>query len=108
MSSWTVKLSMQAHEDYLKLDGSQKSQVMRAIYKTAQNPLPRQEGGYGVRLGNKSGTNLTDCLKIKLKKAGIRIVYTLKRTELGMVIIIIGVRADLDVYKEAARRLGRT
>ena len=105
MSSWKVKFEKQARQDYQSLDGSQKSQVLQAIYKTAQNPLPQREGGYGVELGHKNGTNLAGCLKIKLKKAGIRIVYTLERTEQGMTIVVIGMRKDEEVYREAARRL---
>ena len=107
MSSWRIKFEQLARQDYERLDGSQKPQVLQAIYKTAQNPLPKREGGFGVELGNKDGTNLAGCLKIKLKKAGIRIIYTLERTEQGMTIIIIGMRKDDEVYKEAAQRLGK-
>ena len=107
MSSWKVKFEKRARQDYFNLDGSQRNQVMRAIYKTAQNPLPKREGGYGTELGNKNGNDLTGCLKIKLKKAGIRIIYKLERTAQGMTVVIIGMREDDNVYKEAARRLGR-
>ena len=107
MSSWKVTFEKSARQDYAELDGSQKSQVLKAIYKTAQNPLPQREGGYGVELGNKNGINLTGCLKIKLKKIGIRIVYKLERTEQGMIIVVIGMRKDEEVYREAARRLER-
>ncbi len=107
MSSWIVKYEDEAINDLQKLDGSIVNQVTRAIHKVSQNPLPQREGGYGAPLGNKNGIDLTGCLKIKLKKAGIRVVYTLERTETSMNIIIIGMRADLSVYKEAARRLGR-
>ncbi len=88
------------------LDGSVRAQVLSAVRKVSKNPLPKREGGYGTELGNKYGIDLTGCLKVKLKKAGIRIVYKLERTELGMRIIIVGMRADMVVYREAARRLG--
>ena len=104
---WTVILTKKATADLTALDGSVQWQVVKAIQKTAQNPLPTREGGYGVELGNKNGTDLTGCLKIKLKKAGIRVVYMLERTEQGMKIVVIGMRDDDEVYKEAARRLGR-
>ena len=64
-----------------KLDGSQKKLVVLAIRKVSQNPLPSTEGGYGKPLGNKSSNNLTSFLKIKLLKAGLRIVYGLERSE---------------------------
>ena len=107
MSSWTIHYKKEVAGDFKQLDGSTYLQVVNAIQKTARNPLPRREGGYGTELGNQNGIDLTGCLKIKLKKAGIRVVYTLKRTEQGMEVIIIGLRADKKVYKEAARRLGR-
>ena len=103
---WNVILTKKATADLETLDGSVQWQVVKAIQKTAQNPLPTREGGYGVELGNKNGTDLTGCLKIKLKKAGIRVVYTLERTKQGMKVIVIGMRDDDEVYKEAARRLG--
>ena len=80
---------------------------MSALSKVSQNLLPKREGGYGVELGNKNGLDLTGCLKIKLKKYGIRIIYTLERNKQNMNIIVIGMRADLAVYKDAAQRLVR-
>ena len=50
---------------------------------------------------------LSDCLKIKLKAAGIRIIYKLERTEETMLVIVIGLRADNEAYRTAEKRLGR-
>jgi mRNA interferase RelE/StbE len=96
----------EALDDIARLDGSQKREAEKAIFKVSQNPLPQREGGYGVELGNKAGLNLSGCLKIRLKKAGIRVVYQLKREKGRMVIVIIGMRAELEVYREAVKRLG--
>ena len=63
------------------------------------------EGGYGKILGNKNKTNLSGFLKIKLRGAGLRIVYQLRRTETSMMIIVIGVRADEEVYELAQKRV---
>ena len=79
--------------------------MLKGISKVAKNPLPTDEGGYGKPLDNKHGINLSGLLKIKLLKLGIRIVYDLKRDEKGMRIIIIGVRADYDVYELAEKRI---
>jgi mRNA interferase RelE/StbE len=103
---WRVEYKKKAWEDFQELDASQKDQVAKAIRKVKTNPLPQREGGYGVELGNKAGLNLSGCLKIKLKKAGIRVVYQLKREKGRMVIVIIGMRAELEVYREAVKRLG--
>lgn len=107
MSEWHVLYTEEAKADLKHLNGSIKSQVVKAIRKVSQNPLPHQEGGYGVALGNRNGIDLSGCCKIKLKKIGIRVVYELKRTEQGMEIVIVGARADNEVYEETFRRLGR-
>ena len=59
---------------------------------------------HGKPLGNKSGRNLTGLLKIKLKDAGLRVVYKLIQTETEMIIVVIGARADEEVYDIASKR----
>ena len=80
-------LEDEAKEDMRSLDGSQRVEVFRSIKKVSQNPMPYNEGGYGKPLGNKKGSELAGCLKIKLRRLGIRIVYILHRTECGMEIL---------------------
>jgi mRNA interferase RelE/StbE len=67
--------------------------------------LPYTENGYGKPLGNKSETNLSGFLKIKLKSSGLRIVYKLQRIENTMLIIVIGARADEEVYDIVHKRV---
>ena len=43
-------------------------------------------------------------MKIKLRDAGIRIVYKLIRTETEMLVVVIGARADNEVYEIAQKR----
>lgn len=87
-----------------KLDHSIQLQVLKGIRKVSQNPLPIEEGGYGKPLGNKSGINLTNLLKIKFRDLGIRVVYKVERVNEVMKIIVISARTDEQVYKEAAKR----
>lgn len=94
-----------AIEDYKYLDGSQRKIVDKAINKIMLNPLPNTEGGYGKPLRNQNSSELAGLLKIKIKNAGIRIVYKLIRQDDVILIIIIGARADSEVYKEAEKRL---
>ena len=107
MIEWKTIYLPEARDDLRKLDGSTRLLVRKAIRKVLQNPLPQSEGGYGVPLGNKYGNRLVNCLKIKLLRVGIRIVYRIRRTEQGMEIIVIGARADERVYQEAEERLRR-
>lgn len=104
---WKVSYMESAVKDLDKLDNSQRKQVLKGIEKVRKNPLSVYEGGYGKPLGNKRGTNLTNLFKIKLKSAGIRIVYQLIKTDEIMEIVIISMRADELVYEEAAKRLNR-
>lgn len=102
---WKVIFSDEAMDDIRSLDGSQREEVFRSIKKVSQNPLPCTEGGYGKPLGNKNGSNLTGCFKIKLRRLGIRVVYLLRRTERGMEILVVGLRSDAEVYEAASKRI---
>ena len=106
-SGWEIIYSPDAFSDLAGLSGGVQSRVIDAIARVSRNPLPQREGGYGVELGKKNGVDLSGLLKIKLKKSGVRVVYKLKRDEKGMRIIVIGMRADNEVYREAAKRDGR-
>lgn len=105
--SWKVDYLPEALKDLQSLAGNQQILVQKAIKKVSQNPLPMEEGGYGKPLGHKSGTNLTGFLKIKLRGAGIRVVYKLERSESGMTVIVIGVREDDEVYDLASKRIAK-
>lgn len=92
--SWNVVYLPEAEKDILALARNRQLLVNKAIKKVKQNPLPQSEGGYGKPLGHKQGTNLTNFLKIKLRGAGIRIVYKLVRTDRQMLVVVVGVRED--------------
>lgn len=102
--NWKLVYLPEAAKDLKNLAGNQRLMVIKAIGKVLQNPLPVTEGGYGKPLGNKQGSDLTGFLKIKLRDAGIRVVYKLIRTETEMLVIVIGARADDEVYEAAQYR----
>ena len=95
----------QAINDLNRLDNSQRKIVLKAINKVSKNPLSIYEGGYGKPLGNKAGNKLQSFLKIKIMSLGIRVVYQIVKSDQIMTIIVIGARADNEVYEEAARKL---
>lgn len=103
--NWKVTYLPEALEDFRKLDGSQKLLVRKAIDKVSQNPLPENEGGYGKPLGHHQTSNLSGFLKIKLRGAGLRIVYQLIRQDGAMLLVIIGAREDDEVYELAESRI---
>ncbi len=105
--NWKLEYLPEAEKDLKDLDGSQRILVLKAIKKVQQNPLPIEEQGYGKLLGNHSSTNLAGLLKIQLRSVGLRVVYQLRRTESSMMIIVIGVRADEEVYEIAQKRANK-
>mgnify|MGYP003562768261 FL=1 len=107
MIRWTEKWLPEARDDMKKLGEPRKSHVYKAIKKVRANPLPQSEGGYGKPLGNRSGNNLTGLFKVKLRKDGIRIAYRLERVQHQMLIIIVGVRDENEVYNMAAQRTAK-
>jgi len=100
----TIEYTDLAKSDLIMLDGSQRKVVRKLIERVSQNPLPKNEGGYGEPLGHKRGLNLTGLCKIKMRKLGIRVVYKVVKTETVMKIIVIAARADDEVYDIAAER----
>ena len=96
-----------AVDDLERLDGSVRQKVLNGISRASYNPLPKSEGGYGKPLGNKSGVDLTNYLEIKFRGMGIRAVYRLIRTEHEMKIIVVSVRKNEIVFKEALKRIKR-
>jgi len=102
---WDIDYFKKAEKDLAALNNSVSVRVLKAINKVALNPLPQSEGGYGKPLGNNQSSKLAGCMKIKLKSLGLRVVYQLVRKDTVMKIVIISVRDDDDVYKEAERRI---
>ena len=101
---YAVEYMPKAKEDLARLDGAVRVRVVAGIEKASYNPLPKAEGGYGKPLGNKQGRNLTNLLEVKFRGLGIRAVYKLVRVDKIMKIIVVSVRADEIVFKEALKR----
>lgn len=103
--NWDITYLPEALDDLRRLDGRQRILIRKAIQKVASNPLPETEGGYGKLLGNKNNTNLSGFLKIKLRGAGLRVVYKLVRVQNRMLIIVIGAREEAEAYEDAYKRI---
>ena len=102
--TWCIEFFERSRKRYEKLGSPMQIQVLKGIKKVSQNPLPVDEGGYGKLLGNKSGTKLTNLMKIKFRNIGIRVVYKIERIDEIMKIVVVSARTDDQVYKEAANR----
>ena len=100
--TWDVRITDEARQDFQRLDGSIKKQVIAGIQKVAKAPLPSPQG-YGKPLGNKNGNNLTGFFKIKYKGIGIRVVYTPVVSEAIMNIVVISEWDDNYCYELAMK-----
>lgn len=105
--NWEVKYLPEVEKDLKQLDNTQRNLVIKAIKKVQQNPLPDYENGYGKPLGNHNSTNLAGFMKIKLRSAGLRVVYQLVKVESAMLVVVVGVRADEEVYEIAQKRASK-
>lgn len=102
--TWRVEYLKAAQRDFERLDPYNRKLILKAIQKTAERPLPPPDG-IGKPLGNHASAKLSGFYKIKLKNLGYRVVYQLIIEGGVMRIIVISVRDDEAVYKEAERRI---
>ena len=102
--TWKIEYIKEAQRDLQRLDPYNRKLVLKAIEKTAERPLPPPEG-IGKPLGSHAAANLSGYYKIKLRDLGYRVVYGLIREGNTMKVIVISVRDDEAVYREAERRI---
>lgn len=102
--SWKIEYIKEAQRDLQKLDPYNRRLILKAIEKTAERPLPPPEG-IGKPLGSHVAANLSGYYKIKLRDLGYRVVYGLIREGNTMKVIVISIRDDEAVYREAERRI---
>jgi mRNA interferase RelE/StbE len=105
--SYKIIYLPEAEKDSQKLDKSVMNVVRKTIENAAEFPLSKAEGGKGKPLGNKTGINLTNFLELKLRQSGVRVIYKVERTAEIMQIIIIGMRSEFEVYRDAKRRIDK-
>lgn len=101
---WKIEYIREAQRDLKRLDPYNRKVILKAIEKTAERPLPSPEG-IGKPLGNYASSKLSGYYKIKLRNLGYRVVYQLIKEGETMRIIVISIRDDETVYKEAERRI---
>lgn len=90
---------LQFHEDavreWRKLDSSVRRQFEKKLASVLQNP----------RIPANALSGMKDCYKIKLRKAGVRLVYEVEDAIITISVIAIGKRDKDAVYKMALDRL---
>jgi mRNA interferase RelE/StbE len=101
---WALEFLTEAVDDLREIDFSIRKHVLKAIDKVINNPVSKELGGYGTPLGNKRGNNLSGLYKLKLRDAGIRVVYALYEKDNILTVVVVGVRSENAVYQEAYKR----
>jgi len=81
------------------LSKKQKINVLDKIDYVSTNPYPKSKGGYGEPLVG----NLVGLLKFRFD-SDYRVVYKLEEVDGVMKVLIIGLRKDKEVYREADSR----
>ena len=98
--AWKIYFPECVKEDIASLSAPVRVRTLKMIERVATNPLPQSRGGYGKPLGG----NLSGLLKIKLLRAGVRVVYALHENAGEMILVVVGLRKENIVYTLDARR----
>ena len=94
--AYRLKFIPDALEEWQKLDGSIKELFRKALKKRLVEPH---------QPGSRLHGDLNFCYKIKLKKQGYRLVYTVENDQLVVLVLAIDKREDLAAYHSAMLRL---
>lgn len=96
--SYTVNFLAEVYADLKKLDKSRRDLVMKQIEKLKTSPE------LGDFLGHKADLDLSGLRKLYADNKRIRIVYKIIEERIEVLVIVVGSRDDMEVYKTAAKR----
>ena len=93
--SFKLRFKEQALQEWQDLSPSIREQFAKKLQTLKENP----------RIESARLSGLKNCYKIKLRKAGFRLVYEVRDQELVILVVAIGKRERNAVYKTAAKLL---
>lgn len=93
--SFNLHFKEQALQEWHNLDHSIREQFAKKLHTLKDNP----------RIESARLSGMKDCYKIKLRKAGFRLIYEVRDQELVILVVAVGKRERNDVYKTATKRL---
>ena len=95
---WRLKFVPAALDEWQRLDGSVKEPLRNLLRRRLEQPhLP----------GSALHGTLQGCYKIKLRKQGYRLVYTVEDDALIVLVLVVDKREDSVAYRAALERLLR-
>lgn len=95
MQTYRLFFHPEALEEWRQLDNSIRAPLKKSLAKRLENP--RVPGG-------ELHPPLSGCYKIKLRKAGARLVYAVEDDALVVYVLAVDKREDSAVYASAAER----
>ena len=95
MRNFQLKFDPDALKEWQRLDGSIKKELRAHLAKRLKSPIVESARLHG---------DLHNCFKIKSKRSGYRLIYTVEQGVFVVIVIAIGKREDLSAYKAAQKR----
>lgn len=95
-AKYRLKFLPEALAEWNALDGSVKEVLRKALKKRLEQPRTP-----GAQLHG----DLRDCYKIKLRKQGYRLVYSVEDDVLIVLVLAVDKREELAAYRSAVERL---
>ena len=93
--SFKLVFKEDAKKEWDKLDTTIRSLFAKKLKERIEQP----------RIENARLCGMKDCYKIKLRRAGYRLVYQVRDNELIVSVVAVGKRERNQVYKAAIRRI---
>jgi len=93
---YRLKFLPEAIEEWNAIDGSVKEVLRKALKKRLKQPHTPRAQRYG---------DLRNCYKIKLRKQGYRLVYSVEDDALVVLVLAVDKREDMAAYRSAVERL---
>ncbi|MGE6169788.1 type II toxin-antitoxin system RelE family toxin [Aeromonas media] len=91
-----IEFDDRALPEWRSLDRAVREQLQKKLAKLVEQPHVPKNALHG---------NLAGCYKVKLLKAGVRLVYKVEDEQLVILIVAVGKRDKHTVYKAASARL---
>lgn len=93
--SYELRFHRDALREWKKLDSSLREQFKLKLAERLENP----------RVPSAALSGMRNCYKIKLRRAGYRLVYEVDDGVVCVTVIAIGMRDKLEAYLKAKKRL---
>lgn len=96
---YTIKYHPHVTDDLRQLDKGVRDKVFKKIEQLSNAPE------LGHLLGNKANLDLSNYRKLYVDNRRIRVVYRIEQEMICILILAVGKREDLEIYRIARQRL---